>query len=153
MSKTVEGPHPEGAPPDPLGAPSAPPLLQHQGAAVDDHGRPPGAPSRTGTASTAPPIDPERVREANAQGGHRAGAAEPTGGPRQKYELAFPGGSDGADLVEVTRSSRTGPGGHPVYQDTTGIIQAEINDQLEVRVLDTGRGQDPVTGVMARPLD
>ncbi|MDJ0385615.1 hypothetical protein [Streptomyces sp. G-G2] len=42
-----------------LGAP-----VPDQGAMVDEHGRRPGVPSRTG-ADGAPPPDPERVREAN----------------------------------------------------------------------------------------
>ncbi|MFD6888034.1 DUF6296 family protein [Streptomyces sp. NPDC059957] len=153
----------EGALPD--AAPSVPPLLQHEGGTADDHGRPPGAPSRVGTGSTALPSNSERVREANASGGNRASNPRPDTAsarlpvnpvePReerpQKYELAFPGGSEGADLVEVTRINRTGPGGYPVYQDATGIIQAEISDQSEVRILATGSGQDSVLGVMARP--
>ncbi|MFE4258153.1 DUF6296 family protein [Streptomyces sp. NPDC056883] len=153
----------EGTLPDP--APSAPVRLQHEGGTADDHGRLPGAPSRVGTGSTALPSDPERVREANASGGNRASDSgldaasrvavhpvEPRGEQREKYELAFPGGADGADLVEVTRINRTGPGGHPVYEDATGIIQAEISSESEVRVLATGGGQSSVPGVMARPL-
>lgn len=152
----------EGTLPDPDR--SAPPLLQHEGGTADGHGRPPGALSRVGTGSTALPSDPERVREANASG-HRASAPgpghasqlpehpiEPREEQRQKYELAFPSGADGADLVEVTRTNRTGPGGHPIYEDATGIIQAEISDQLEVRILATGGGQTSVHSVMARPL-
>ncbi|MFD9304828.1 hypothetical protein ACFWCB_19575 [Streptomyces sp. NPDC060048] len=38
--------------------------LPDMGAMVDEHGRPPGVPSRTGTGSTAPPADPERVERA-----------------------------------------------------------------------------------------
>ncbi|MFE5721816.1 DUF6296 family protein [Streptomyces erythrochromogenes] len=113
---------------------------------MDDHGRLPGAPSRTGTGSTAAPSDTERVREANTR------PAEPEG-PRQRYELAFPGGSEGGqDLVEVTRISRTGPGGHPVYEDATGIVRAEISEQAEVRILATGGQQESIRGVVARPL-
>ncbi|MFD3808691.1 hypothetical protein ACFWSF_14815 [Streptomyces sp. NPDC058611] len=40
------------------------PELPDQGAEVDEHGRAPGAPSRTGTGSSAPPADPDRVEEA-----------------------------------------------------------------------------------------
>lgn len=72
--------------------------------------------------------------------------------PPDRYELAFPGGEAGADLVEVSRIGRTGPGGHPVYEDATGIVQAEISDQAEVRILATGGGQEAVSGVVARPL-
>ncbi|WP_371614031.1 DUF6296 family protein [Streptomyces sp. NBC_00454] len=95
-----------------------------------------------GTGSTAPPIDQERVRRANT--GDRM--------PR-RYELVFPGGLEGGqDTVEVTVTGRTGPGGHPIYEDATGIVQAEISDRSEVRVLATGAGQDPAHGVTARPL-
>lgn len=95
-----------------------------------------------GTGSTAPPIDPERVRKANT--GDRL--------PR-RYELVFPGVPEGGqDTVEVRVTGRTGAGGHPVYEDTTGTIQAEISDKAEVRVLATGAGQEPVHGVTARPL-
>lgn len=140
MSMTADGISPAGS------GPADPPPLQHRGGAMDDHGRLPGAPSRTGTGSTGSPSDPERVGEANAR------PAEPAE-PRQRYELAFPGGSDGGqDLVEVTRISRTGPGGHPVYEDATGIVQAEISDQAEVRILATGGQQESTRGVVARPL-
>ncbi|MFF3214234.1 DUF6296 family protein [Streptomyces sp. NPDC002886] len=116
-----------------------------------------------GTGSTAPPSDPERVGEANPPGSRSRssdpaklprpalGPAEPEE-PRDRYELAFPGGEAGADLVEVSRISRAGPGGHPVYEDATGIVQAEISDQAEVRILATGGGQEAVSGVLARPL-
>ncbi|MFF1556417.1 hypothetical protein [Streptomyces sp. NPDC058279] len=40
------------------------PALQHEGGTVDDHGRAPGAPSRTGTGAQ-PKADDERVRRAN----------------------------------------------------------------------------------------
>ncbi|GHB52589.1 hypothetical protein GCM10010347_23140 [Streptomyces cirratus] len=43
------------------------PLLQHEGGTVDDHGRAPGAPSRTGTGAQ-PKADDERVRRANEGG-------------------------------------------------------------------------------------
>ncbi|MFE6847213.1 DUF6296 family protein [Streptomyces sp. NPDC057686] len=157
MTKTAQG---QGT--SRSGGPAAGPLLPHEGGTVDDHGRQPGALSRVGTGSTASPSDPARVGEANSPAGRRSrdpGApsqlpmhpARPEG-PRDRYELAFPGGEDGADLVEVTRISRTGPGGHPVYEDATGIVQAEISDQAEVRILATGGGQDAVPGVVARPL-
>ncbi|MET9962276.1 hypothetical protein ABZ128_25000 [Streptomyces sp. NPDC006326] len=53
------------------------PLLQHEGGTADDHGRRPGAPSRTGTGAQ-PPADDERVREANQ--GADGGPAEDRGG-------------------------------------------------------------------------
>ncbi|MEV6688300.1 hypothetical protein AB0N28_23630 [Streptomyces sp. NPDC051130] len=43
------------------------PLLQHEGGTVDDHGRAPGSPSRTGTGSQ-PKADDERVRRADEGG-------------------------------------------------------------------------------------
>ncbi|MCM1966442.1 MULTISPECIES: DUF6296 family protein [unclassified Streptomyces] len=72
---------------------------------------------------------------------------------RRAFELVFPGVAEGdRDVVRVTATDRTGPGGHPVYEDATGIIQAEISDRSEVRVLATGAGQEPPHGVTARPL-
>lgn len=80
-------------------------------------------------------------------------AGEPEAEVRRAYELVFPGVADGGrDIVRVTVTDRTGPGGHPVYEDATGIIQAEISDRSEVRVLATGAGQEPAQGVTARPL-
>ncbi|MFZ3492808.1 hypothetical protein ACODT5_06125 [Streptomyces sp. 5.8] len=49
--------HPQGGRPE---------LLPDEGAMVDEHGRPPGVPSRTGTGSSSPPSDPERVERAAA---------------------------------------------------------------------------------------
>lgn len=43
--------------------------LPDQGAMVDEHGRAPGVPSRTGTGSSAPPADPARVERAAAEDG------------------------------------------------------------------------------------
>ncbi|MEV8533673.1 DUF6296 family protein [Streptomyces sp. NPDC051211] len=71
----------------------------------------------------------------------------------QRYELVFPDGPDaGQDIVEVAITDQTGPGGHPVYVDATGIVRAEISDRGEVRILPTGGGQEPAQGVRARPL-
>ncbi|MFJ9945215.1 DUF6296 family protein [Streptomyces erythrochromogenes] len=93
----------------------------------------------------APPSDTERVGEANAR------PAEPEG-PQERYELAFPAGSDGdQELVEVTRTSHTGPGSHPVHEDATGIVRAEISDRAEVRLLATGGQQESIRGIVARP--
>ncbi|MFD3545837.1 hypothetical protein ACFWUW_09455 [Streptomyces sp. NPDC058655] len=65
--------------PDPSGkdteAPA--PRLQHQGGTADDHGRDPGAPSRVGTGSTAPPADSERVSRANPGRARPATAGSP----------------------------------------------------------------------------
>uniref|UniRef100_A0AAU2K051 DUF6296 family protein n=1 Tax=Streptomyces sp. NBC_00049 TaxID=2903617 RepID=A0AAU2K051_9ACTN len=70
-----------------------------------------------------------------------------------RYELVFDRGepdphdtkgADGPDVVLVTRTTQTGPGGHPVYADETGIIRAEISDQGELRMLPSG-GQQALT--------
>ncbi|MER5930842.1 DUF6296 family protein [Streptomyces sp. NPDC002054] len=71
----------------------------------------------------------------------------------KRYELVFPDGPDTAgDTVEVSDTGQTGPGGHPVYADATGIVRAEISDRGEVRILPTGGGQEAAHGVRARPL-
>ncbi|MEV7443139.1 hypothetical protein AB0O22_18695 [Streptomyces sp. NPDC091204] len=44
-----------------------PKLLPDEGAAVDEHGRRPGVPSRTGTGM-GPPADPARVERARREG-------------------------------------------------------------------------------------
>jgi len=83
--------------------------------------------------------------------------------PQEGYELIFesPGPAHSGpgdapppapDVVEVRRTDRTGPGGHPVYADATGIVQAEISDRGEVRMLATGGHQSPSAPVVARPL-
>lgn len=56
------------------------------------------------------------------------------------YELVFP---DPADTLLVHRTERQGPGGHPVYADDSGIVQAEISDRGEVRMIATGGHQTP----------
>ncbi|MEJ8641306.1 DUF6296 family protein [Streptomyces sp. MS1.HAVA.3] len=64
-----------------------------------------------------------------------------------RYELVFDKGepgTEGTDVVIVTRTTQTGPGGHPVYADDTGIIRAEISDQGELRILASG-GQQALT--------
>ncbi|MFB7463530.1 DUF6296 family protein [Streptomyces sp. NPDC056224] len=71
----------------------------------------------------------------------------------ERYQLVIPDGvADGQDVVVVTRTDRSGPGGHPVYSDETGIVQAEISDQGEVRMLPSSSQQVPAQGVQARPL-
>ncbi|MFF4104424.1 hypothetical protein [Streptomyces sp. NPDC001903] len=52
-----------------------PKLLLDQGAEVDEHGRRPGVPSRTGTGS-GPPADPDRVDRARREGKDRKAAGE-----------------------------------------------------------------------------
>ncbi|KPI20575.1 hypothetical protein OV450_0041 [Actinobacteria bacterium OV450] len=54
--------------------------LPDRGAAVDEHGRAPGVPSRTGTGA-GPPADPDRVDRARARpSGKRTGHQRPEGG-------------------------------------------------------------------------
>ncbi|GAA1149199.1 hypothetical protein GCM10009654_00440 [Streptomyces hebeiensis] len=73
------------------------------------------------------------------------------------YELVFthpgtPGtGSSDTDVVAVRRTDRSGPGGHPLYADDTGIVLAEISDRDEVRMIASGGHQDPAVAVRARP--
>ncbi|MGP3998826.1 DUF6296 family protein [Streptomyces sp. 8N706] len=77
-------------------------------------------------------------------------------GQRDEYELVFvhPGSSAPTveDVVVVHRTERSGPGGHPVYMDDTGIVRAEISDRAEVRMLASGGHQAPVSAVEARPM-
>ncbi len=45
--------------------------------------------------------------------------------PAKRYALTFPGtpGTQAPqDVVVVTRTSASGPGGHPVYEDESGIV-------------------------------
>ncbi|MEU8621643.1 DUF6296 family protein [Streptomyces sp. NPDC048623] len=79
----------------------------------------------------------------------------------RRYELVFSDGEsyatgdgEGAirDAVVVERTEATGPGGHPVYADATGIIRAEISDRDEVRMLASGGHQETPQRVVARPL-
>ncbi|MET9464055.1 DUF6296 family protein [Streptomyces sp. NPDC006544] len=70
-----------------------------------------------------------------------------------RYELVFDrteSDPEGTDVVVVTRTPQTGPGGHPVYVDETGIIRAEISDQGELRMLPSGGQQDLTHPVRAR---
>ncbi|MER6301687.1 DUF6296 family protein [Kitasatospora sp. NPDC001539] len=72
-----------------------------------------------------------------------------------RYALTFPGtpGTHAPqDVVEVSRTDAKGPGGHPVYQDATGIVRAEISDAGEVRMLASGGHQTPHLPVSAEPL-
>ncbi|MER7519152.1 DUF6296 family protein [Streptomyces sp. NPDC126499] len=70
-----------------------------------------------------------------------------------RYELVFSDPVGAArDVVVVERTSATGPGGHPVYADPTGIIRAEISDRDEVRVLASGGHQEPAQAVVAHRL-
>lgn len=71
----------------------------------------------------------------------------------ERYELVFESGEppeEGPDTVLVSRTGQSGPGGHPVYADDTGIIRAEISDQGEVRMLASGAHQALSRVVQAR---
>ncbi|MFI8455637.1 DUF6296 family protein [Kitasatospora sp. NPDC085464] len=75
--------------------------------------------------------------------------------PAMRYALTFPGtpGTQAPqDVVVVSRTSATGPGGHPVYEDESGIVRAEISDTGEVRMLASGGHQSPHLPVHAHPL-
>ncbi|WP_371477257.1 DUF6296 family protein [Kitasatospora sp. NBC_00315] len=74
---------------------------------------------------------------------------------QKRYALTFPGtpGTQAPqDVVIVTWTSATGPGGHPVYEDDSGIVRAEISDGGEVRMLASGGHQSPHLLVHAEPL-
>ncbi|MCJ1676524.1 DUF6296 family protein [Streptomyces sp. APSN-46.1] len=74
-------------------------------------------------------------------------------GHEDRYELVFGGGElgvEGEDVVVVSRTDQTGPGGHPVYTDATGIVRAEISDQGEVRMLASSAHQSPAHPARAR---
>ncbi|MEU9607276.1 DUF6296 family protein [Streptomyces sp. NPDC048057] len=68
------------------------------------------------------------------------------------YELVFRGSAVEDDVVVVHRTERAGAGGHPVYEDDTGIVRAEISAQGEVRMLASGGHQAPGMPVTVRPL-
>lgn len=59
-------------------------------------------------------------------------------GHTKRYELTFP---ESGDTVVVDATERKGAGGHPVYADATGIVQAEISDRGEIRMLASGGHQ------------
>ncbi|MFE3098386.1 DUF6296 family protein [Streptomyces sp. NPDC059248] len=68
------------------------------------------------------------------------------------YELVFRASAAEDDVVVVRRTERVGAGGHPVYEDDTGIVRAEISAQGEVRMLASGGHQAPGMPVTIRPL-
>jgi hypothetical protein len=77
-------------------------------------------------------------------------------GRRERYELTFidlgaPAPAS-EDVVVVHRTDRSGPGGHPVYADDTGIVRAEISDHEEVRMIASGGHQVHASSVRARPV-
>ncbi|GGP81247.1 MULTISPECIES: DUF6296 family protein [Streptomyces] len=80
------------------------------------------------------------------------GARSPDG-DSEAYEVVFAAADGvGEDVVRMTRTSAAGPGGHPVYEDATGIVRAEISSGGEVRVLATGGGQEPARVLRARAV-
>ncbi|MFG2291904.1 DUF6296 family protein [Streptomyces sp. NPDC048603] len=73
--------------------------------------------------------------------------------PAEVYEVVFAAsGEPGEDVVRMTRTSAAGPGGHPVYEDATGIVRAEISGAGEVRLLATGGGQQPARVLRVRAV-
>ncbi|MFE7133198.1 DUF6296 family protein [Streptomyces sp. NPDC057638] len=70
----------------------------------------------------------------------------------QRYELVFQASGTADDVVVVHRTERSGAGGHPVYEDETGIVRAEISEQGEIRMLASGGHQAPGLPVTVRPL-
>ncbi|MFF9011487.1 DUF6296 family protein [Streptomyces sp. NPDC014870] len=68
----------------------------------------------------------------------------------ERYELTFP---VSGDSIVVTRTDRKGAGGHPVYSDETGIVQAEIDEHGNVRMLASGGHQSHDVPARAVPVD
>ncbi|MEU5162807.1 DUF6296 family protein [Streptomyces sp. NPDC020875] len=68
------------------------------------------------------------------------------------YELVFRASAVEDDVVVVHRTERAGAGGHPVYEDDSGIVRAEISAGGEVRMLASGGHQAPGMPVTVRPL-
>ncbi|MEU8828781.1 DUF6296 family protein [Streptomyces sp. NPDC048636] len=80
-------------------------------------------------------------------------------GRQERYELIFVDLGDltsvdtaAEDVVVVHRTESSGPGGHPVYADDTGIVRAEISDRAEVRMIASGGHQVHSSAVTARPV-
>lgn len=70
------------------------------------------------------------------------------------FAASLPGDQHGhEDTVVVRRTQATGPGGHPVYSDDTGIVRAEISDRDEVRLLASSTHQDPRRPIACRRLN
>jgi Family of unknown function (DUF6296) len=69
------------------------------------------------------------------------------------YELTFPHpGQEDPDTVVVRRTEAAGPGGNTVYADDSGIVRAEISDQGEVRMLQSGGRQAITRPSRAHPV-
>ncbi|MEU2391797.1 hypothetical protein [Streptomyces sp. NPDC007369] len=82
-------------------------LVPDEGAMVDEHGRPPGVPSRSGTGSPQPPADPARYAEANA----RPDPAAAAGTPPARDNGASGRGSRGSRGSQGGQGGAGGPGG------------------------------------------
>ncbi|KUJ67728.1 hypothetical protein ACZ90_25795 [Streptomyces albus subsp. albus] len=74
----------------------------------------------------------------------------------EAFELVFAKadqpGEPAEDVLIVHRTDRKGPGGHPVYSDETGIVQAEITDRGEVRMVASGGHQTHAAPLRVRPV-
>ncbi|MEU6985805.1 DUF6296 family protein [Streptomyces sp. NPDC046324] len=68
----------------------------------------------------------------------------------ERFELTFP---TSGDSIVVTRTDRKGAGGHPVYSDETGIVQAEIDEEGNVRMIASGGHQSLDVPTRAVPVD
>ncbi|MFD6422690.1 DUF6296 family protein [Streptomyces sp. NPDC060198] len=71
----------------------------------------------------------------------------------ERFELIFQTLGAEDDVVVVRMTGRAGAGGHPVYEDETGIVRAEISARGEVRMLASGGHQVPGAPLLARPLE
>ncbi|MGW6203876.1 DUF6296 family protein [Streptomyces sp. NPDC055089] len=67
----------------------------------------------------------------------------------ETYQLVFQSSAVEDDTVIVRRTSRSGAGGYPVYEDETGIVRAEISERGEVRMLASGGHQRLGTPLVA----
>ncbi len=70
-----------------------------------------------------------------------------------RYLLTFSADADPHDTVMVHRTGASGPGGHPVYCDDTGIVRAEISENGEVRMLASSTHQRHRQPIALRPVD
>ncbi|GAA2917995.1 MULTISPECIES: DUF6296 family protein [Streptomycetaceae] len=70
----------------------------------------------------------------------------------ESYELIFQAAGAEDDVVVVHLTARSGAGGHPVYEDESGIVRAEVSEIGEVRMLASGGHQVLRVPLLARPL-
>ncbi|MFD4034554.1 DUF6296 family protein [Streptomyces sp. NPDC058637] len=70
----------------------------------------------------------------------------------ESYELIFQATGAADDVVVVHITARSGAGGHPVYEDESGIVRAEVSEHGEVRMLASGGHQVLRVPLLARPL-